>query len=336
MKIAILYQLHEPPKVGNIRKPMKKGGYSDSGADIAFELKQNGYNVILPVKNPQEENNFDWVFSDDDNGIKQAMNQGADVLWLNTVLYGGHPIEKYINRGLRIIGQKPSDVQLYDDKFYTNQLLLKHGLSVVNAVVIKSAEEYTGDYPCVLKPVRGRGSQGVFVIKDKESLKSAVNELVHDKIYGTEFMIEPFLSGDEITVAVFPPDDNHKTPYCLPPVLRFNHVNGIAPYNGTVAVTENSKAVANTADYEEIINNCIKAYDVLNLKAPIRIDCRKDASGQYFMFDVNMKPNMTLGSRNHRQNQDSLVMIAARKAGMSRIDLLQAFINTAWKIQKNS
>lgn len=77
MKIAILYQLHEPPKVGNIRKPMKKGGYSDSGADIAFELKQNGYDVVLPVKNPQEENNFDWVFSDDDNGIKQAMNQGG-------------------------------------------------------------------------------------------------------------------------------------------------------------------------------------------------------------------------------------------------------------------
>ena len=82
MNIAILYQVKEPPKVGNIRKPMKEGGYSDSGSDLAYELKKNGYNLITPVENPDEKNNIDWVFGDDDEGITKAINMGADVLWL--------------------------------------------------------------------------------------------------------------------------------------------------------------------------------------------------------------------------------------------------------------
>ena len=92
MNIAILYQVKEPPKVGNIRKPMKEGGYGDSGSYLAYELKKNGYNLITPVENPDEKNNIDWVFGDDEEGITKAINMGADVLWLNTVLYDGHPI----------------------------------------------------------------------------------------------------------------------------------------------------------------------------------------------------------------------------------------------------
>lgn len=82
MNIAILYQVKEPPKMGNIRKPMKEGGYSDSGSDLAYELKKNGYNLITPVENPNEKNNIDWVFGDDYEGITKAINMGADVLWL--------------------------------------------------------------------------------------------------------------------------------------------------------------------------------------------------------------------------------------------------------------
>ena len=79
------------------------------------------------------------------------------------------------------------------------------------------------------------------------------------------------------------------------------------------------------------MNNCEKVYEILGLKAPIRIDCRKNKDGKYLMFDVNMKPNMTMATRVHRQNQDSLMMIAAEKAGYSRIGLIELFLNTAWK-----
>ena len=59
MNIAILYQASAPPSVGGVKKPMKKGGYSDSGADIAFELHKNGRGVVLPASEPREQNDLD-------------------------------------------------------------------------------------------------------------------------------------------------------------------------------------------------------------------------------------------------------------------------------------
>ena len=47
-KTAILYQAKLPPIKDGIQKPMKPGGYSDSGADIAYELAKNGIGIVTP------------------------------------------------------------------------------------------------------------------------------------------------------------------------------------------------------------------------------------------------------------------------------------------------
>lgn len=89
--IAILYQAQPSPIINGIQKPMKPGGYSDSGADIAFELHSKGVKVCTPVDRPHIENDLDWVFPDTEEGIENAIRKGAKILWLNTVLYIGHP-----------------------------------------------------------------------------------------------------------------------------------------------------------------------------------------------------------------------------------------------------
>jgi hypothetical protein len=40
MKLCVLYQKSNPPVIKNQQKPLKPGGYSDSGADIAFNLSK--------------------------------------------------------------------------------------------------------------------------------------------------------------------------------------------------------------------------------------------------------------------------------------------------------
>lgn len=139
--------------------------------------------------------------------------------------------------------------------------------------------------------------------------------------------VEEFLPGQEITVTVMLPrkyviakESITKEGYwALPPVRRFNHENGIAPYNGTVAVINNSEVLADEELQQDGIRKlcaqCEKAAELVRAKAPIRIDCRQDAEGKYFLFDLNMKPNMTGASRPHRASQDSLAALAARKIG---------------------
>lgn len=324
MKIAVLYQAHQAPIVDGIVKPMKKGGYSDSGADIAYCLKKNGIDVITPIDAPSVVNDFDWVFPDTSDGINSAIHKGADTLWLNTVLYKNHPVEEFMEKGIAIIGQNPADVSRYDNKLYTNRFLLQKGLPVTEQIVVGYEDRYSGSFPCVIKPILGRGSQGVVLVRSIGKFHTELMKALDSKRYGDKMMVEEYLPGKEVTISVLP------NGICLPVVERYNHRDGIAPYNGTVAVTENSRVITKDAALERLCNDCAKVMKTLDLKALIRIDCRQNIKGEYKIFDVNLKPNMTGAVRLHRENQDSLTMIAVKNLGLSYFDLLSMLLKTKW------
>ena len=345
LKVAILYQSKPPPKIDGIVKPMKEGGYSDSGADIALAIQQNNIQLITPVDAPKIKNDFDWVFPDSKEGIKRAIKKGANLFWLNTVLYAKHPILKFKDKNLLIVGQKPQKVEIFDDKFYTNNLLKEKGLPIPLSYLL-SSDKHTCEikFPAVIKPVRGRGSQGVLVTQNEVALKKGIVNLIATKKYGNKVIVEEFLPGKEITISIMPPGDyifdkrnvkknNH---WSLPAVERSNHIDGIAPYNGIVAVVNNSSIVpANdlkSKEIEEISQKCELAAKIIDSQAPIRIDCRKSKDGNYQIFDLNMKPNMTGVSRKHRKDQDSLTMIAAKGIGWSYQELILNILSQYWKL----
>ncbi|WP_010521159.1 ATP-grasp domain-containing protein [Aquimarina agarivorans] len=345
-KVAVLYQYKVTPIKNGIQKPMKPGGYSDSGADIAVELHKSGVSIITPFDKPDLNNDLDWVFPDTKQGIQLAIDKGANVLWLNTILYNEHPIIHFFNSSIKFVGQSPNLVDTYDDKWITNQLLTANDISIPKTQFISKKEvtnfKLTIDFPLVLKPLRGRGSQGVSVVQNKENLDFKLTELFSTNLYGDSAYVEQFLSGQEITVTVMPPGNykiNSKNqafvkPWSLPAVKRVNHQNGIAPYNGVVAVIENSKVLnqdeLNAKNIIEACKQCEKAAMLLQIKAPIRIDCRADKKGNYFLFDLNLKPNMTGPSRLHRQDQDSLTLLAARAIGWNYFDLLNNMLLQQW------
>lgn len=345
--VAIIYQTQTPPERNGIIKPMKDGGYSDSGADIAYSLHRQDLQIVTPVDNPKLENDLDWVFPDTTEWIQSAVDKGATVIWLNTVLYKGHPIEGFIKNGISVAGQIPENVDLYDDKWITNDLLKANGLPIPKSIIIthENVTQYELDFPfpVVAKPIRGRGSQGVSVVNNQKDLTQILNEMFHSKSYGEALYVEEFLSGQEITITIMPKgkytingiSETKNDYWTLPPVKRFNHHNGIAPYNGTVAVIKNSEVLSDEelqkVDIIQLCKQCEQAAKLVNAKAPIRIDCRANTDGKYFLFDLNMKPNMTGASRLHRQDQDSLTALAARKMGWDFDDLILNMLYQHWK-----
>ncbi len=343
--VAVIYQSGKPPVINGIQKPMKPGGYSDSGADIVFELIKNGIEVVTPVDTPDEQNDYDWVFPDTSEGVENAIKKGATVFWLNTILYEGHVIEKYIGNQISFIGQEPKMVDRFDDKWETNKLLRKEGLSIPQTILIDDINASFPSQlslPVVMKPLRGRGSQGVFKIQTIDEFKNKLSYILNSEDYGDSIYLEPFLKGQEITITIMPKgkyfirgEEVIKTSaWCLPPVKRFNHENGIAPYNGVVAVKENSAVLdvneINTKAIQKVMDECEKAAELLSIKAPIRIDCRADLEERYFLFDLNLKPNMTGPSREHRKNQDSLSLLAAREIGWGYFEFLNNILSQQW------
>lgn len=345
IKLAILYQAHKPPVFDGILKPMKHGGYSDSGADIAFGLKDE-IEIICPVDKAKENSDYDWVFPDTAAGIQEAIDKGATHFWLNTLLYGGHPAEAFMKGNSFWIGQVPELVGKHDDKYLTNELLHESGIPISRSLIF---EKDTLDikekpaFPLVIKPIRGRGSKGVKVVENRNEFIRESLKLLDSKRFGNKLMVESFLPGQEITMAVMPAgiyviggkEVEKKEAWSLPPVKRENHIKGIAPYSGIVPVSHNSYAIENEAledpSLKQILKEASQVGKVLDIRAPIRLDARQNAEGKYFIFDVNFKPNMTGASRTHRKNQDSLVMIAARSMGWTYKDLLLNILRQAWK-----
>jgi D-alanine-D-alanine ligase-like ATP-grasp enzyme len=352
--IAILYQALPPPVIDGLRKDAKPGGYSDGGADIGFVLRGQGVRVLAPVADPDPARPLDWVFPDTEDGIAAAIGAGATILWANSVLFEGHPIEAVMGQ-VRIVGQSPALTQRFDDKFATNRMLEQAGLPVARSFLMAQAArpgvsalsdvEVTVrraglSFPLIVKPVRGRGSQGVTRVADLAALNVAATALIEDAKFGDTLIVEEYLDGKEVTVTVMPPASplpsgaSSTTHWPLRPVRRFDQRDGIAPYNGDVAVTMNSAAI-DTSELaspavQAMLDACVRAAALVGARAPIRIDCRADGTGHFKLFDLNMKPNMTGPGRPGRDDQDCLSAIAARADGWDFAQLLEAMLAAAW------
>ncbi len=75
---------------------------------------------------------MDWCFPDTTDGIETSLSKGAEVLWLNTVLHLFHPILTILKNNIRIIGQHPQNVHLFDNKYFTNVHLAFAGCKINN------------------------------------------------------------------------------------------------------------------------------------------------------------------------------------------------------------
>ncbi|OAP65538.1 hypothetical protein AYL99_01510 [Fonsecaea erecta] len=348
LRVAVLYQACDPPVVNGVRKPKKPGGYQDSGADIAYVLTaREDVDVITAEEHPDPRRDGGWCFPDTEAGILAAIERGANILWANTILFASHPLQTSpaldtYAAEVKVVGQPPQFVQQYDDKNYVNELLRQHGgFTMPRSWIIDSASSLSFEnfpYPIVAKPIRGRGSHGVKVCHSPSDLSTHLTALLKESPI---VMLEEYLCGQEATVTVMPPCEGHAGYYALPLVVRFNHEDGIAPYNGVVAVTANSRVLTpheqdQNPRYQGISKECEEVARLLRVTAPIRIDVRQfteTTDSKFAIFDVNMKPNMTGPGRPGREDQASLTAIAAAALGWDYPELLVRILKSARTLQ---
>ncbi|CAD0047900.1 unnamed protein product [Aureobasidium pullulans] len=318
-RVALLYQAIESPVINGVRKPMKPG---DGCADIAFNLSsQAGIEIITPIDSPSPRLHVGWSFPDSEEGILNALNKGATHLFANTVVFASHPLQTSERVGayqdkVKIVGHPPCMVELHDDKHYVNDMLRKSGQFTLPRGWLLEDDGQDVDarlnsldlhFPTVGKPVRGRGSHGVKVCHDFDELRAHVQALWKES---PAIILEDYLAGEEATVTVMPPSDEHATHWALPIVTRFNHANGYAA----------------DPTYSAIAKECEGVAKMMGLTAIMRID--------FALFDVNMKPNMTGPGRPGREDQASLTAIAAAQLGWDYPRLLKEMLSGAQPLRR--
>lgn len=317
--VAVLFQNGPTPDQGGGRKPAKPGGYRDSAADIAYALVRSGIRVLTPAIRADPGRDLDWAFRDDADGIRNALEAGATVLWANTTLYQGHPITQFAN-AVGVVGPSIALVDRFEDKWVMNQWLQVHGFPVPKMWPLS----FTGEIPetsvLVRKPRRGRGSQGVERVLGSPTFNDSAGSEPNG------FVIEEYLPGEEVTVTVMPPGSYTSDPgvtripeyWALPPVTRRDHRDGIIPYSGDIPVVENSFVGGPPSlALKRLVVHCEAMAEQLHSRAWLRIDARQDLDGVYRIMDVNFKPNLTGPGRPGRERAVSLVALAAESYGWS-------------------
>ncbi|MDD3853485.1 MAG: D-alanine--D-alanine ligase [Syntrophomonadaceae bacterium] len=169
--------------------------------------------------------------------------------------------------------------------------------------------------PMVVKPSTQGSSIGTVIVKSKMDLIPALEQAF---AYDREILIEKFIEGTEVTVAVL----GNNSPRVLP-VIEITSENDFYDYHSKYTQGMCHHIIPARIDDDlarQIEAICLRTYQVMGCRGVARIDVMTDNKGNPFVLEVNTIPGMT---------EMSLVPDAARAAGISFEQLVDELIKLA-------
>ena len=198
------------------------------------------------------------------------------------------------------------------DKLKSKEIFEKNGLEVPLRMMLQHSASENNDI--VIKPLREGSSFGVSIIKRwwdyKKSRPSLETEeaLKEAQKYGDGVLIEKFIEGKELTVAIV----GESTYPALEIISPNEFYDFSAKYDGIG--TKYIPANLSSTETKKLSEICLKAFKSLGCSGWGRVDLIKSKNdGILYILEVNTVPGMT---------ETSLVPKAARLAGLSFNDLL--------------
>ena len=171
------------------------------------------------------------------------------------------------------------------------------------AALVSALGEQIG-FPMMVKPSRGGSALGCSKVSRAEELPAA---MVGAYAYGAVAVVEEFLAGTEVTVAVV---DRGAGPAALPAV-EIRPDSGVYDYTAryTAGATRFlCPAEVDAAVAARVADLALKVHDELGLRDLSRTDLIIDGSGEPVFLEVNVAPGMT---------ETSAVPLAIEAAGWS-------------------
>ena len=186
------------------------------------------------------------------------------------------------------------------------------GLPIVEGVVATPEDLASADpmpAPFVVKPANQGSSVGVRIVRIADN---SWREEVRQWRFGQEILIERYVPGREVTVAVM---GDRALGVCeiVPRGSFYDYTAKYAPGGSDHLIP----APMPTADYQRALDIALKAHRALGCRGVTRADLRYDdtrpAGERLFLLEVNTQPGMT---------PTSLVPDIARHAGIGFDDLV--------------
>ena len=280
-----------------------------SGRAVHESLSKNGFSSKLIDINSQEK-------------LKSLETyKGLDLVFIMIHGKGGEDgeIQSILEAAkIKYTGSDPTSSLNAFDKLKSKEIFEKNGLEVPLRMMLQSPSENNA---IVIKPLREGSSFGVSIIKRwwdyKKSRPSLETEeaLKEAQKYGDGVLIEEFIEGKELTVAIV-----GESTYPAIEIISPNEFYDFsAKYDGIG--TKYIPANLSSTETKKLSEICLKAFKSLGCSGWGRVDLIKSKNdGILYILEVNTVPGMT---------ETSLVPKAARLAELSFNDLLVEIIKTS-------
>ena len=147
--------------------------------------------------------------------------------------------------------------------------------------------------PLVMKPLREGSSVGVHIVKDAAGLGAAIEDL---KKFGGEALVEPFISGKELTVGIL---GNQVLPVVhIQPRDGFYDISNKYPWlTGTGAGSDYFCPADLSPEVTKTVQDAaLAAHRALGVEVYSRVDVLLDEQERPYVLEVNTIPGMTATS----------------------------------------
>lgn len=254
-----------------------------------------------------------------------AAVRSADVVFL--ALHGGQGEDGTIQAlfdlsGIVYTGSGHLASALAMDKDLSKHLFRAAGIATADwlmAPVTADEVERQLGMPVIVKPSKQGSTVGLTLVRERSLLQAAIDEAAR---YDDEVMIEAFIPGRELTVAILGDQ-------ALPVgeiIAKHELYDYECKYTAGMAYEEfPAKIPANEA--AALQDEALRAFEALKLRGYARIDFRRRDDGTSLCLEANTLPGMT---------ELSLMPQAAKAAGISFAELCERIVLLAMPEKKRS
>lgn len=263
-----------------------------SGQGVLEALRGEGFTNVTPVE----------VGSED-----PVLPDGTELCY--NIIHGTYGedggLQSYLEKlGVPYTGAGSETSRKCFDKVLSKQAFIAHNVPTPLSETLLAGQKPTLPLPCVVKPPCEGSSVGVHIVNTPEELDAALEDVAR---YGKEILVEEYIKGKELTVAIFNGEALPVVHIC--PRSGFYDMNNKYPsmYGGAGSdyicpadiSDEETKAVQAAA---------VAAYNSLNVEVYGRVDVLLTDDGKPYVLEINTIPGMTGAS---------LFPKAAKAAGIS-------------------
>ncbi len=207
------------------------------------------------------------------------------------------------------------------DKHLAKELYKLNGLPVADWQIIGRGDKVNieelitrFDLPVVIKPVREGSSLGLTLAQNKEQLVDGIEKA---QSHGSRIMIEKYIRGRELTVAVL----GNREPQPLP-VIEIVPGDEFSFFNYDAKYKEGASEEICPARISDELTDQVKKYGVaahkaLRLRGYSRTDIMLSGDGSLYLLETNTIPGMT---------STSLLPQAAAEYGLAFPEFLEKLI----------